>query len=193
MPRPPKPKPLRQNRERRDYGLVPLEQHPMPAPNAPSGLLTSLRRTWTAFWGSPLAQNVVLPTDIPALERLWRLYDERERASRAARRQRIVVGSQGQPVLHPLLRYVGDLDAEIRQLEDRFGLTPLARLRLGITQGQALEQLNAVLEADDNDADLRLTYAAPAAADPRDGGDPVDGAVPRPRAGRPARRAVSAR
>lgn len=193
MPRPPKPKPLRQNRERRDLGLVPLECHPAPIPNAPTGLLASVRRTWADFWASPLAQNVVLPTDIPALERLWRLYDERERSSRAARRQRIVVGSQGQPVLHPLLRYVAELDAEIRQLEDRFGLTPLSRLRLGITQGQALESLNAVLEADDDQTDLRLTYAAPAAADARRGGDPVDGAVARPRAGRPPRRAVSAR
>ena len=65
---------------------------------------------------------------------------------RAARRNRLVAGSKEQPVLSPLLGYVLSLDAEIRQLEDRFGLTPRARLQLGVTFGEAhrsLAELNA--------------------------------------------------
>jgi hypothetical protein len=49
-------------------------------------------------------------------------------------------------------RQMLSLDVEIRQLEDRFGLTPRARLQLGITYGEAkksLEELNAELQADE--------------------------------------------
>jgi hypothetical protein len=36
----------------------------------------------------------------------------------------MVRGSMGQMVLHPLLRHTQATQAEIRQLEDRFGLFP---------------------------------------------------------------------
>jgi phage terminase small subunit len=55
-------------------------------------------------------------------------------------------------VLHPLGRMMGVMDSEIRQLEDRFGLNPLARARLGITIGEAartLADMNRMLEEDD--------------------------------------------
>lgn len=189
MPRPPKPRTLRQNRERRDVGVIALQGDAPPVPNAPPGILASLRRAWSDFWASSLAQVVVPASDMQALTRLWRLYDERERAYRAGRAERLVEGSQGQPRLNPLLRYVADLDAEIRQLEDRFGLTPLARLRLGVVLGEAhrsLDDLNALLEADDDETDLRLTYAEPPTADARPGSDQVDGDAARPRARRQA-------
>jgi hypothetical protein len=60
-------------------------------------------------------------------------------------------------VLNPLLKHVAALDGEIRQLEDRFGLTPLARLRLGVTFGEAhrsLADLNrALIEEVDGDVE----------------------------------------
>jgi hypothetical protein len=64
------------------------------------------KRWWATVWASPMAA-VYLDADVPALTRLASLI---EQAS-----QRDV----GAKVL-----------AEIRQLEDRFGLTPLARRRL---------------------------------------------------------------
>jgi hypothetical protein len=88
VPRLPKPRHLRQNRERRDVGLIPLQADTPAVPNAPAGLLASVRRAWVEFWASPLAQVVVPATDMPALTRLWRLYDERERAYRAGRAER---------------------------------------------------------------------------------------------------------
>jgi len=51
---------------------------------------------------------------------------------------------------------VQEFQAEARQLEDRFGLSPMSRLRLGITFADAqasLDGLNARLAAKVSDAD----------------------------------------
>jgi hypothetical protein len=64
----------------------------------------------TALWSSPMAAAYV-KTDTFALTRLCCLVDERDRFQRGE-----------------LASFDGD--AEIRQLEDRFGLSPLARRRL---------------------------------------------------------------
>jgi P27 family predicted phage terminase small subunit len=160
MPVPPKPAERRQRRNARDVGNVLSVALPArPVPPMPVGLLAPVRAACAAFWASEQA-SLVMPADHPALARLFALLDERERSARAARRQRLVEGSQGQVVLNPLLKYVSSLDAEIRQLEDRFGLTPLARLRLGVTFGEAhrsLADLNRALleEVDDDDDDPR--------------------------------------
>ena len=148
MPVPPKPGDRRQRRNTRELGVVmsvPTRSAPVPAP--PAGLLVSTRNVWAAFWASEQA-SLVMPADHPALLRLFTLLDERERCARAASKRRLIEGSQGQPVLNPLLKHVAALDGEIRQLEDRFGLTPLARLRLGVTFGEAhrsLADLNRAL------------------------------------------------
>ncbi len=62
------------------------------------------------------------------------------------REEPMSVGSQGQKILNPMYRQRSAVDAEIRQLEDRFGLHPKAGLQLGIVYGEAarsLEELNA--------------------------------------------------
>jgi P27 family predicted phage terminase small subunit len=110
-----------------------------PAP--PAGLLAPARAAWACFWASPLAA-LVTPADVPTLERLFGLYDERDRAWRAYRRRRLVEGSQGQPVASPLFGVVAGLDRQILALEDRFGMSPAARLRLGIRFGQAARTLD---------------------------------------------------
>ena len=69
-------------------------------------MLASTREWWRTIWRSPMS-SVYLDADRPALERLAGLID---RASR------------GEPS--------GRLLAEIRMLEDRFGLNPIARRRL---------------------------------------------------------------
>lgn len=129
--------------------LVPNQNKIIPKP--PSGLLKKSKERWLVFWSSPVSKMVDLDSDMPALERLFFLYDERLRASRGFRRQRMVEGSQGQSVVNPLAKLLKDFDAEIRQLEDRFGLTPMARMRLGFTFGEAagsLTNLNKILEED---------------------------------------------
>jgi phage terminase small subunit len=93
---------------------------------------------------------VVPATDLPALERLFTLRDERARALRGYRARRLVVTDSG-VALNPLLRVLKQLDAEIRQLEDRFGLSPIARLRLGVALGEAARSLEELLDDDDDD------------------------------------------
>jgi P27 family predicted phage terminase small subunit len=126
-------------------------------------LLAATRDAWTAYWTSPLASLLIPATDMPALTRLWSLYDERTRCYRAVRRERLVLGSKRQPRRNPLYDAIASFDAEIRQLEDRFGLSPKARLELGVILGDAarsLADLNADLEDDPGEEpDLRAIRA----------------------------------
>ena len=72
----------------------------------------------------------------------------------------MVVGSQGQAVLNPLYSAMLKIDAEIRQMEDRIGLSPKARVSLGIQIGQmkkSLDDLNSELEEECNQIQDLLT------------------------------------
>lgn len=133
-------------------------------PLPPPGLLAKIRDRWISFWRSEMARIVDEERDRPALERLFTLYDERERAYQAFRRARLLKGSTKQPVVNPLWRHAtATLDPEIRQLEDRFGLTPRSRAQLGLAIGglkKTLDDLNRELDDDrdddDQDQDPRL-------------------------------------
>jgi hypothetical protein len=126
-------------------------------------MLTKIRDRWITFWRSEMARVVDEERDRPALERLFTLYDERERAYQAFRRARLLKGSTKQPVVNPLWRHAtATLDPEIRQLEDRFGLTPRSRAQLGLAIGglkKTLDDLNQELDDDGDrsqDQDPRL-------------------------------------
>jgi P27 family predicted phage terminase small subunit len=196
---PPKPVDKRQRRnqrtstERTGVGLVALPGGQLDPPPAPSGLLKATREDWAAFWASPLGALVVL-ADVPALRRLFTLYDERARAYRGLRQVGRLVETEKGATLNPLAGFLKACDAEIRLLEDRFGLSPIARLRLGVALGEAaksLDELNRSLDADDDTNDpgddprRRVVESAsrPAAAHARSAGVPVDRAVPGPRGG----------
>ena len=124
---------------------------PATTPKPPHGLLKATKEYWENYWKSKLSQSVDA-SDMPAIIRLFTMMDERERAYRAYKKERLVLGSQGQMVLNPLAKVMGSLDAEIRQMEDRLGLTPKARAQLGISFTEAVKsmsQLNAALDVDD--------------------------------------------
>lgn len=133
----------------RDNSVVVLDRAVSPAairrqpPKPPAKLLRSTREAWFAFWRSSLAAAVMPETDMQALVRLYRLYDQRERARLVADKTPVVEGSEGQPRPNPLFKVIGSFDVEIRQLEDRFGLSPLARARLGLAVKQ-LEERDAL-------------------------------------------------
>jgi P27 family predicted phage terminase small subunit len=191
VPRLPKPSPLRQNRERRDVGLVSLDGGLATMPDPTPGWLAVTKADWTALWSSALVTALLPVTDEATVRRLFGLRDERERMMRGIRRARIVLGSRGQPRANPLYAQVAAFDAEIRQLEDRVGLSPRARLQLGISLGVAVRSLADIAEAIDGDsdaaaADLLLAYAEPVAGESGPEGGRVDGAQPRPRARRRA-------
>jgi len=85
-----------------------------------------------------------------ALYRLFDLYDERERIRTATWAGPMVEGSRGQPRMNPLLRLRTVIDKQMLTLEDRFGMSPKARLALGIAVNQpewSLEALNAQFRA----------------------------------------------
>lgn len=159
MPGPP-PKPTaRRQRARHEAGVVAAPT--VSAPKAPSGLLAATRGEWRGFWAGPLA-SLVVDSDLPTLARLFECRDRRRRRylAKVDEDGPLVEGSTGQQVAHPLLRQVSILDGEVRQLEDRFGLSPMARLKLGAQLGDAKRSL----------ADLDAVVAARADLDPRFGG-----------------------
>ena len=157
MPQPKKPANRRVDRRQSRSNLELVEGDAKllaKIPPAPPRLLKITKIAWESYWTSTLTAVVRLDTDLPALVRLFTLYDERERAYRGYRSERLVKGSQDQLVLNPLARAMAVFDTEIRQLEDRFGLTPKARLALGIDLGRArkgLAEVNAELDDDEDD------------------------------------------
>ena len=167
---PPKPPERRQGRHRNDFGTLEpsrAELEPaMPLPDPPPGMLKATERQWVEFWQSEVA-TLVATADLPALRRLYSLYDERARCLASGRRNRLVEGSQGQPVMNPLYKHMATLDGEILALEDRFGLTPMARLKLGVTFGAAKRSLTdlvgvpAPTDDDLDDDDPRILDVEP--------------------------------
>lgn len=150
----PKPANKRQNRITKSVGTI-VALPPKNFPDAPPGLLVSTQKKWDAYFRSEVA-SMFTPSDLVSLSRLFELYDERQRCLNSARRKgRIVEGSTGQPVLNPLYKHMGELDREIRAMEDRFGLSPMARLKLGATFGEASKSLSDLFEVDDDDDDPR--------------------------------------
>ena len=144
--------PLRGEVEQTDAGL----------PLSPAGLLKTTRNRWDAYWASPVAKLADPVSDLPALERLFRLYDDLERSHQSVRKAgHMVEGSQGQAVMNPLLRHMQTVMAEVRQLEDRFGLSPRARLGLNLTLGataKTIADLNADFVGGGDDDDPRRDW-----------------------------------
>lgn len=118
---------------------------PPPAPPKPPGggrLLKATEEWWVEFWESPIARLVDRRSDLRALGRLALLYDERDRALSAYKRKRSSTGSTGQLVVNPFAKEIASLDGRISTLEDRFGLTPAARLNLGVVYSDAHDGLS---------------------------------------------------
>ena len=141
-----KPADRRQRRATKDLGVLPqIQVDPVSYPAAPAHLSERWQYAWLTFWESPFG-SLVQPAQMPPLERLFSMYDERDRMDSELRTNPMMIGHKGQAILNPLYRQRSAMDAEIRQLEDRFGLHPKAGLTLGIVYGEAarsLEELNA--------------------------------------------------
>ena len=126
----------------------------LPAPPAGKDWLAAVKKEWTALWAHPISSTYDRNLHEAPLRRLFDLRDERERYRRVVRNAPLVQGSQGQTVANPLRSLMTTIDSEIRQLEDRFGLSTASLLKLGINLGQARKSLNDLLgELDDDDGD----------------------------------------
>ncbi len=127
---------------------VPPPPHPATGPK----LYVETVAQWHAFWGSDVA-GAINEADMPALTRLFRMLDERERYSRITRKEPLSKGSTGQVVVHPLSKQIASLDSRITSLEDRFGITPRARLGLGLQATglrKSVEELNREFAAEED-------------------------------------------
>jgi P27 family predicted phage terminase small subunit len=129
---------------------------PETIPEPPSGLLSATRTAWETYWRSEVA-GAATDVDMPAVRRLFGLYDQFERAQRLARKSLLVPGSKGQARLNPLADYALKLDTAILRLENELGLTPMSRARLGLTIGamrRTLDDLNARFRERDDEPEV---------------------------------------
>ena len=153
----PKEEGKRQNRRARS-NLKLIAQHDPAAvvvPEPPEGMGEAQVASWQEFWRSELSQ-LVKGTDMGAVRRLWSYYQQHDDLTRVFDRSRLVSGSQGQPRLNPALDGLMKLEGAILRLENELGLTPSARLRLGITFADATNSLDALARKFDvpDDEDL---------------------------------------
>lgn len=125
-------KPVGQHQGHRKQNVLVLADARPPVPVPPAGLLKPSRDRWYGFWASQVARAVDLNSDLPRLVRWIKATDEYDRVAKTVKRARLVKGSMGQPVLNPLVQYLAQLEGQIAKAETEFGMTPMARLRLGI-------------------------------------------------------------
>ena len=120
----------------------------VPIPPPPDRLRSRGREIWGALWeagGSaywPATDRFIVERYCLLQDRhadLWEILDGVGFVS---------VGSQGQEVAHPAARLLDTVEKELRATEDRLGLNPDARARLGISAAEAKSKLDAFLEDD---------------------------------------------
>ena len=118
-------------------------------PPAPKGISQRTRTLWVALWESTLASALDWNVDRFALTRWAFLVDDWYRIYKDLQKvDRVVTGSQGQDVLHPLSTELHRLDGMVSKIETSLGLTPMSRARLGLTQLEGAltaAQLNAMI------------------------------------------------
>lgn len=142
----PKEEGKRQNRRSRS-NLRLIEQHDptRPTPTPPEKLSARQLASWQAYFDSQLSA-LIKETDLPVVERLWRYYQQHEELTDVFDKARLVPGSQGQPRINPAHDAIMKLEGAIHRLENELGLTPSARLRLGITFSDATMSLEKITQ-----------------------------------------------
>lgn len=118
------------------------------------------RRAWESIWSSPVAKLIDPVADAVPLELWMRDLDEFERISELADEAPVVRQANGTIRPNPLYARLGQLARQLRQWEDRFGLTPRGRQMLRVQSGadplaQVLAAINAPLD-DDLDAEVDI-------------------------------------
>ena len=125
------------------------EPAPMPGgfrvPAARAEWRPETRAAWRAFWRSEMAA-VAAAVDLPAIHRLFAMYDQHARAMEVVGKALVVKGSTGQIRANPLADLALKLEGSIGRLEGELGLTPAARQRMGIRLVQAVRQPTAAPE-----------------------------------------------
>lgn len=102
------------------------------APRVPAKLGPVGKDVWREVWAA--GDGAYHPqTERFVIERYCELHDRRAALlAEIGRDGLMAVGSMGQTVMHPALRYVESTEKELRAIESTLGLNLEARLRLGI-------------------------------------------------------------
>lgn len=147
LPVPPKPPDRRQRRNKRnDAGIVAVgDGLEMPKPDR--SWLKSTVGEWADYWQSDVSGLVNAASDVSGLRRLFTYRDEHARAAASFRKERLSLGSQGQVKLSPMGDLMMKLEKLMLPLEDRYGLSAFARLRLGAELGGAAKSLAEMNDA----------------------------------------------
>lgn len=148
----PKPADKRQRRnDRGDVGLLSPAKGPVAIPLPLQEWGRETVNSWREYWTSPVSSLVEKQSDLDAVYRLFDYRDEHRKAMKAYRQERLTFGSTGQPKASPYFDIATRLEKLIVPLEDRYGLSSLARLRLGASLGEAtrsLADMNALVPDD---------------------------------------------
>jgi P27 family predicted phage terminase small subunit len=118
--------------------LEPITGEGVPAPPpCPESVTSDAREAWEALWSSTLSQTFA-DTDLPALHR-WLFWTDQwmRTASYIHRFGPVERSARGQEVLRSRVRYLKACEGALLKLEESFGMTPLSRLRLGVTFSEA--------------------------------------------------------
>lgn len=134
------PSMLQGHRPKPDITVISRDEPPRIIPKCPRGLHIVARKAWKDYWESPLP--ALLPADMEAIHRYVYAISERELLEEEIRGNPLVPGSQGQMVRNPLFDIMRERTREIEKFREQFGLTPLARMRLGIAYSEADEALD---------------------------------------------------
>ena len=104
-----------------------------PTPPPPPTLSQAGQELWKEVWEG--GGDAYWPhTDRHIIQRYCELTDRRRGFLYTLNTEGwTTTGSQGQEVAHPVAKFINDVEAKLLQLEDRLGLNPGDRLRLGIT------------------------------------------------------------
>ena len=111
-------------------------------PPCPAHLNEVGQQVWVDVWAAGGdAYNV--RTDRYVIERYAAMQERRADLMKTLSTGMVTVGSQGQEVIRPESRILMDTEAKLVALEDRLGLNPESRLRLGISAVEHESQLDA--------------------------------------------------
>lgn len=108
-------------------------------PAAPKDWHPVAKKAWRQFWSSSLPQVLDVQADDEAIRRWGFCLSEREKLEVLLAKEPTVRGSTGQQVRNPLFDVLKERNREIERFRELFGMSPLHRMRLGITWDQADE------------------------------------------------------
>jgi P27 family predicted phage terminase small subunit len=148
---------------RRHPQLVEVEGRAARAPRPPAGLREETRKLWGQLWHSPVAHAWDPQSDLPVLVRYIRLLDRWLRYDELLSRAPLVQGSRGQLRPNPLAARLDAVEGQVHALEEQLGLTPVARMRLGLSLFAARKAIATRRDTRD-EAERRRELAEP---DPR--------------------------